>query len=174
METSAEPETHVKKRGRPRKEELPSDKQELRDDDEDEHRAKKKPRKSNGVARQDNKRDSDEDDEIIGNMKKHMKVSSWEDLIESIDTVEREGDNELYVFFTLQVVRPWSRPPVLTVSLGNVTISVYGRTRASAQRSSPRRWVLACDYSTDTDCFSEPAHHVLRVELAVEERGRPG
>ncbi|KAF8552863.1 hypothetical protein OG21DRAFT_1498097 [Imleria badia] len=100
VELSAEPELHAKKRGRPMKEELPSDKQEPRDEDEDEHRAKKKPRKSNGVARQDNKRESD--DEAVGNMKRHTKAPSWEELIETIDTVEREEDGELYVFFTLK------------------------------------------------------------------------
>lgn len=100
MESSVEPDA-IKKRGRPRKDELPS---EARDEEGDEHRAKKKPRKSNGVSRKENKHESD-DEEIIGNMKKHMKVPSWEELIESIDTVEREGDGELYVFFTLSVVR---------------------------------------------------------------------
>jgi len=102
IESSVEPENFAKKRGRPKKEELPSGKKEIRDEDEDEDepRAKKRPRKSNGLARQDNMRESD--DEEIGNMKKHMKVPSWEELIETIDTVEREDDGELYVFFTLK------------------------------------------------------------------------
>lgn len=99
LESSAEPDSLVKKRGRPKKDELPSDKLEARDEDEGEQRGKKKPRKSNGLSRQDNKREPD-DEETFGNMKKHMKVPSWEELIQSIDTVERE-DGELYVFFTL-------------------------------------------------------------------------
>lgn len=97
VDSSVEPDTGIKKRGRPRKDELPS---EARDEEEDEQRAKKRPRKSNGVSRKDNKPES-EDEETVGNMKKHMKVPSWEELIETIDTVEREDDGELYVFFTL-------------------------------------------------------------------------
>ncbi|KAF8141912.1 hypothetical protein EV363DRAFT_1425922 [Boletus edulis] len=98
VDSSVEPEIHVKKRGRAKKDEQPSDKIETRDEDEDEHRAKKKPRRSNGLPRQE-KRESDED--TVGNMKKHMKAPSWEELIDTIDTVEREED-ELYVFFTLK------------------------------------------------------------------------
>ncbi|KAG6374782.1 hypothetical protein JVT61DRAFT_4160 [Boletus reticuloceps] len=98
VDSSVEPEIHVKKRGRSKKDEQPSDKMETRDEDEDAHRAKKKPRRSNGLPRQE-KRESDED--IVGNMKKHMKVPSWEELIDTIDTVERE-EEELYVFFTLK------------------------------------------------------------------------
>ncbi|KAG8215063.1 hypothetical protein J3R82DRAFT_8484 [Butyriboletus roseoflavus] len=100
LDSSVEPDSLAKKRGRPKKDELVSDKLEARDEDESEQRAKKKPRKSNGLSRQENKRESDE--ETLGNMKKHMKVSSWEELIQSIDTVEREEDGELYVFFTLK------------------------------------------------------------------------
>jgi len=100
VDSSIEPEGHAKKRGRPKRDELLLDDVGTQDEDEDEQRAKKKPRKSNGVSRQDAKRESD--DEIIGNMKKHMKVPSWEELIGTIDTVEREDDGELYVFFTLK------------------------------------------------------------------------
>ena len=94
VEPSVEPE--VKKRGRPKKEDLPS---ETRDEEENVQRAKKKPRKSNGLSHKETKQESDEEE--VGTMKKHMKVPSWEELIESIDTVEREDDGELYVFFTL-------------------------------------------------------------------------
>ncbi|KAH0836474.1 hypothetical protein J3R83DRAFT_8083 [Lanmaoa asiatica] len=101
LESSLEPDSFAKKRGRSKKDELPSDKLGPRDEDEGEQRAKKRSRKSNGLPRQENKRESD-DEEIVGNMKRHMKVPSWEELIESIDTVEREDDDELYVFFTLK------------------------------------------------------------------------
>jgi len=159
VESSIEPEALVKKRGRPKKDELPSDKMEIRDEDEDEHRAKKKPRKSNGLSRQDNKRDSDE--EVVGNMKKHMKVPSWEELIETIDTVEREEDGELYVFFTLSVILSLSRLFLLTVVLAKATRSAYERTHVFAPKSSPRRFVFVCNCSTDVDYFCKPAHHVL-------------
>lgn len=100
MESSVELESFVKKRGRFKKDEVPLDNLEAREEDEGEQRARKKPRKSNGLSRQDNKRESD-DEEMLGDMKKHTKVPSWEELIESVDTVEREDDGELYVFFTL-------------------------------------------------------------------------
>lgn len=123
VESSAEPESHLKKRGRPKKEEVSSDKRETRDQDEDEQRAKKRARKSNGVAARQEKEKRESDEEIIGNMKKHMKVPTWEDLIETIDTVEREEDGELYVFFTL-----WADPPLcplfmLTVIVGKLISS---------------------------------------------------
>jgi hypothetical protein len=89
------------------------------------------------------------DDEEIGNMKKHMKVPSWEELIETIDTVEREDDGELYVFFTLSVCRPFPRLFMLKVILGKATRSACGRTRLFAPKSFPRRFVLACQYLTD-------------------------
>ncbi|KAG9309901.1 hypothetical protein JVU11DRAFT_9933 [Chiua virens] len=89
-----------KSAGGPRKTSLSLDNVEGRDEDEDDQRAKKKARKSNGHLRRDEKVESDEE-EPLGDMKKHMKVPSWEALIDTIDTVEREGE-ELYVYFTLR------------------------------------------------------------------------
>ncbi|KIJ65210.1 hypothetical protein HYDPIDRAFT_89232 [Hydnomerulius pinastri MD-312] len=89
-------------RGRPRKSEPQSDNEEAPEEDEEEQRAKKKPRKSNGAARKSKKQDSDVEDEKPGTMQKHMSVPSWETLVETIDTVEREADGDLYVFFTVK------------------------------------------------------------------------
>lgn len=36
-------------------------------------------------------------------MKKHMTIASWENLIDTIDTIERDDDGELYVYFKMSV-----------------------------------------------------------------------
>lgn len=82
-------------------------------------------------------------------MKRHMKVPSWEELIETIDTVEREDDGELYVFFTLSVFRPLPHLFMLTAILGKATRSACGRTRLFAPKSFPRRFALTFEYFTD-------------------------
>lgn len=63
--------------------------------DED-SRTKKKPKKNDVGAGQE----SISLDEI-GSMGKHANSASWEHLVESVDTVERNEDGELYVYFTL-------------------------------------------------------------------------
>lgn len=64
----------------------------------DEPRAKKKTRKSDGATLKADKPDSDDE---VGNMNVHLHIPSWEHLIESVDTVERDSDGELIVYFTL-------------------------------------------------------------------------
>jgi hypothetical protein len=89
-----------KKRGRPskaNKEVAPES------DDGDEAPVSKKPRKSNG-AKAATKGDQDDSDDAppVGNMDKYLKIPSWEHLIDTVDTVERDGD-KLMVYFTLCV-----------------------------------------------------------------------
>ena len=36
-------------------------------------------------------------------MKKHMTISSWENIVETIDTIERGEDGNLYVYFKMSV-----------------------------------------------------------------------
>ncbi|KAI6149173.1 hypothetical protein BKA82DRAFT_3976949 [Pisolithus tinctorius] len=69
--------------------------------DDEEPRAKKKARKSEGTSRKAAEKPESVEEEPIGNMKKHMQVSSWEHLVESVDTVERNSDGDLFVYFTL-------------------------------------------------------------------------
>jgi len=86
----------TKKRGRPRKSGVDSDVEVQAGSDEP--RVKKKSRKSDGANRKADKPDSEDE---VGNMNIHLHVPSWEHLIESVDTVERDSDGELIVYFTL-------------------------------------------------------------------------
>ncbi|KAH9857246.1 hypothetical protein C2E23DRAFT_807144 [Lenzites betulinus] len=77
-------------------------------EDEDEPVPKqKKPRKSTGSAAKNGKRKSnadamDEDDDTYVDMRKWKDATSWEHLVESIDTVERTESGDLFVYFTLK------------------------------------------------------------------------
>jgi hypothetical protein len=81
--------------------------------DDGEKRAAKKSRKSSGAMSQpaSSSRDigpqvEDEimrDDFVIGNMSRYMNVPDWNHLIDSVDTVEREDDTTLMVYFKLCV-----------------------------------------------------------------------
>lgn len=42
-----------------------------------------------------------EEPEEVGNMQEYMNVASWEELVATVDTVEREPDKSLTVYFTL-------------------------------------------------------------------------
>ena len=90
----------VKKRGRPPKSQAKSEEQD--EDVEMEDVPKKKPRK--GTAK-GGKRGAatteDQDEEEYTDMKKWKELSTWEHLVESIDTVERTDNHELLVYFTL-------------------------------------------------------------------------
>lgn len=100
QDSSPEAEAASKKRGRPKKAEPESEPEVIADDEEP--RAKKKARKSEGTSRKAAEKPESVEEEPIGNMKKHMQVSSWEHLVESVDTVERNSDGDLFVYFTLR------------------------------------------------------------------------
>ncbi|KAG6328040.1 hypothetical protein ID866_11049 [Astraeus odoratus] len=100
QESSPEAEAPTKKRARAKNAEAESE-PEVVDVDSEEPRAKKKPRKSNGANRKVEKADS-EDEVEIGDMKKYMTTPTWEHVVESVDTVERDADGELIVYFTLK------------------------------------------------------------------------
>lgn len=57
----------------------------------------KKPRKSQAKKPQE----EGPPEQILGDMSSFMHLASWEGLIETVDTVERESDNSLTVYFTL-------------------------------------------------------------------------
>lgn len=70
--------------------------------------AAKKSRKSNGTSKSAKRSIStaamdvdEEPDSDIGNMSKYKHLESWEGLIKSVDTVERNDNGELLVYFTL-------------------------------------------------------------------------
>jgi hypothetical protein len=79
------------------------------EEEEEEERPAKKPRKnSSTTAKKATKREKtpepepEDEDEPLGNMKKHMTISSWENLVTKVDTVERV-DGELWCYFTMSV-----------------------------------------------------------------------
>jgi len=99
-----EPTLSVKKRSRPKKAEEESDKEQEASSDDDEARAKKKPRKSQGASAKKVTKPLAEDEEEVtfGSMKKHMTIASWENLVETIDTIERGEEGDLYVYFKIK------------------------------------------------------------------------
>lgn len=95
--------------------------------------------------------DMDEDSmEGVGMMEKYMDLENWEKLIDTVDTVERGADGELYVYFTL-CVAPF--PSTLTIHLylrvltlkrsGGRKRNVIGRPTQFAGRDSHRRYVCS-------------------------------
>ncbi|KAG2142822.1 uncharacterized protein EDB93DRAFT_1252086 [Suillus bovinus] len=96
----------AKKRSRPKKadQEERSEKEQEPSTDDDEARAKKKPRKSQGASAKKATKQLAEDEEVVtfGSMKKHMTIASWENLVETIDTIERGDEGDLYVYFKIK------------------------------------------------------------------------
>ena len=79
-----------------------------KDMDVDETRTPKKQRKiavTKAQSREVPRRQLIEDEEVhIGDMSQYMKTSSWEDLVLTVDTIEREPGDNLTVYFTLSVL----------------------------------------------------------------------
>jgi hypothetical protein len=82
--------------------------------DVDETRAPKKARKSaasKSQAQEVAQRSVGEEEEPhIGDMNRHMKMANWEDLVSTVDTIERQTDGSLLVYFTLLVLSHLPRP----------------------------------------------------------------
>lgn len=89
----------------------------------------------------------DEDKKYV-DMKKWKDATSWEHLVECIDTVERMDNGELLVYFTLYVCGPWTSFRIcfaltiavtlaLTVATFIMTI-VAGNTERATGRRRPR------------------------------------
>lgn len=73
-----------------------------------EKRAPKKARKTDSKGETPStKIPSQEEEAMITDMSKYMKVPSWEELVESVDTVERVDDSQLVVYFALYVFLCW-------------------------------------------------------------------
>jgi len=87
-----------------------------KEDDDSDHSPKKKPKKSNGAeakpkrgatskktleVSQDDEDQEMDDDAPIGDMKKYLKIATWEHLVQEIDTVERTPKGQLEVYFRL-------------------------------------------------------------------------
>jgi chromobox protein 5 len=97
----------VKKRNRKSQAKANSDMENGKNMDVDEIRTPKKPRKSAATKAQSRNiphRQLIEEEEVhIGDMSQYMKTSSWEDLVLTVDTIEREAGDNLTVYFTLSV-----------------------------------------------------------------------
>jgi len=52
-------------------------------------------------ARAESELEVDEDAAVIKTMEAYMNVDSWEHLIKKVDTVERDENDTLYIYFTL-------------------------------------------------------------------------
>ncbi|KAG1817117.1 uncharacterized protein BJ212DRAFT_1350977 [Suillus subaureus] len=106
VEEPREPTISAKKRSRPKKadQDEQSEKEQDASSDDDDARAKKKPRKSQGSYAKKVAKQLAEDEEVVtfGSMKKHMTIASWENLVETIDTIERGDEGDLYVYFKIK------------------------------------------------------------------------
>jgi hypothetical protein len=98
-----------KKRGRKSQVKAESDLENGKDMDVDETRPSKKSRKGiaqKALSREVPPRTFIGEDPPIGDMSHHMKMKSWEDLVSTVDTIEREADGSLMVYFTMSVLSP--------------------------------------------------------------------
>jgi hypothetical protein len=107
VESTPEPAQATKKRGRTRTRPVSDDE----GDEEEDTRSRKRGRKSNGTTRKASPSpasSSDRDSPAVellepSTIKKWRILPSWEGYIETIDTVERIGDEELLIYFKLYV-----------------------------------------------------------------------
>ena len=103
-----------KKRGRKSQVKSENDLENGKDMDVDEARAPKKARKSaasKAQAQEAAQRSVGEEEEPhIGDMNRHMKMANWEDLVSTVDTIERQSDGSLLVYFTLLVLSHLPQP----------------------------------------------------------------
>lgn len=103
-ESSEVEDTRPKKRGRPSKAK-PVEKEEDQDEDV-EKQVPKRARKSTGnkSAKAASPMDLDEDEDVpvFRDMKTWKNSATWEHIVDSIDTVERDAEGQLLVYFTLK------------------------------------------------------------------------
>jgi chromobox protein 5 len=117
-----------KKRGRKSQVKAESDLENGKDMDVDEIRAPKKPRKSAATKAQSKEgpqRTFVGEEPPIGDMSQHMKMKNWEDLVSTVDTIEREAEGSLMVYFTMSV----SFPCHASEAHLPLTVQQYRRTR---------------------------------------------
>lgn len=94
--------TSTKKRGRKSSTKaLESDEMDV--DEVAETRAPKKAKKTNQTSKTTKMKTAtpEPEEKMIGTMDSYLHMTEWDGLIKSVDTVEREGDHNLMVYFTL-------------------------------------------------------------------------
>ena len=184
VETTPEPAQATKKRGRDRSKAKPDSDQ---DDVEDleEKRSRKRGRKSNGVTRKASPSPASSSDraspivELLepSTIKKWGDLPSWERHIETIDTVEKSEEGDLFIYFKLYVFRLSVCPTLDTLEmlLGRVRRQHARKIQKSVPRSSPKRCASRLFYFPDLSNVHILAHKVLRGPPQVETgRGRAG
>ena len=106
VESTPEPAQATKKRGRPKVKPVSDD-----EGDEEDTRSRKRGRKSNGTTRKASPSpasSSDRDSPAVellepSTIKKWRNLPSWEEYVETIDTVEKIGYDKLLIYFKLYV-----------------------------------------------------------------------
>ncbi|KIM44816.1 hypothetical protein M413DRAFT_442783 [Hebeloma cylindrosporum] len=76
------------------------------DVDEGEPRVPKKARRASIKTTKVKTATPEPEERTIGNMNSYLHMKQWDGLVKSVDTVERDGDNNLVVYFTLQSGEP--------------------------------------------------------------------
>jgi chromobox protein 5 len=95
--------TSTKKRGRKSSTKAFVESDEMDVDEVAETRAPKKARKTTQTSKATKMKTATPESEqkMIGTMESYLHMEEWDGLVKSVDTVEREGDNNLVVYFTL-------------------------------------------------------------------------
>ena len=165
-----------KKRGRSKKEEQePSENEPEANSDDDGARTKKKPRKSLGGGSSKKVKGQladDEEEVIVGSMKKHMTIASWENLVDTIDTVERGEGDKLYVYFKMSVkICPTLEFVLMLIEfVEKMAMNECVSFRMSAPRNSLRRCAELVVFRRVADSTCK-AYQILRIQSAMEDRG---
>lgn len=89
--------TSTKKRGR--KSQGPAESAARNSPEAGDTRMAKKARKSTAQNEKEDVVQPLDEEITFGDMSKYMTVSSWEKLVENVDTIEREADGTLFVYF---------------------------------------------------------------------------
>jgi chromobox protein 5 len=145
LSVESTPERHVpKKRGRGRpKAKLDSDDESA--EEKEDTRSRKKSRKSNGATRKASPSPASSSEtaspivELLepSAIKKWGTLPSWERLVETIDTVERTEEGDLFIYFKLYVYRRFAC--TLSDSLGMLFVGRARKQHARKLRESVRK-----------------------------------
>jgi hypothetical protein len=168
VESTPEPVQVPKKRGRTKAKPVSGDE----GDEEEDTRLRKRGRKSNGTTRKASPSpasSSDRDSPAVellepSSVRKWKNLPSWEDHIESIDTVERVRSGDLYIYFKLYVfclfAYTWS-DSLRTLFVGRVRRHRAKNTRWCVRIGSQKRCALPRPFNFhDLNRF-----HILALEI---------
>jgi len=102
-----------------------------------------------------------------------MTIASWENLVETIDTIERGEEGDLYVYFKMSVILSYFRfLDTKHICRKHSDVRMREVSRLCAQKFPQK---VCCEnlasgqYVADLIC---QAHQVLRIQSAMEDRRR--